>query len=281
MTTLRSILKRVLPAPLYNILNALKNWKDPIVCISFLRNHSLNVSLQDKLRMVRQLYLISFHVDSPHTQEEIVTCIETILSLPANSHGVVVEAGCYKGSSTAKFSLAADMARKELVVFDSFQGIPKNVEPHQKNIFGGSENFEQGDYCGTLEEVRSNVSRFGKIQSCRFVPGWFDDTMPGFQEPISAIYLDVDLASSTRTCLIHLYPLLEAGGVLYSQDGHLPLVVDVFDDADFWRNEIGCQKPSILGLGKRRLIKIVKEAQQGAAPVTRSRRSLAAGSLDR
>jgi O-methyltransferase len=207
---------------------------------------------------VKQLYTISLNVDSPHTQEEILSYIQTILSLPSNSKGVLVEAGCYKGSSTAKFSFAANIVGKELVVFDSFQGIPQNVEQHEKTIFGEQAGFKQGDYCGILEEVKTNVSRFGNINCCRFILGWFDDTMPKFKAPISAIYLDVDLASSTRTCLKYLYPLLEPGGVLYSQDGHLPLVINVFDDDNFWLSEVGCEKPQILGLWKKKLIKVIK-----------------------
>lgn len=259
MKKLRAIAKTILPAPIYNILNALKNWRDPLACVSFLRDRSVPLSFPEKLKIVRQLYVISFRVDSPHTQEEIIDFIKTILSLPSTGKGVVVEAGCYQGSSTAKFSLAACRSGRQLVVFDSFQGIPKTAERHDRNIFGGSEDFQSGDYCGTLEEVKSNVSRFGRIGNCRFIEGWFDESMPGFREPVSAIYLDVDLASSTRTCLKHLYPLLEPGGVLYSQDAHLPLVVDVLNDDGFWLNEVGCKKPAIFGLGKRRLIKIVKD----------------------
>jgi len=186
--------------------------------------------------------------------------IRVILSLRPESNGVVVEAGCFKGGSTAKFSLAVDIVGRKLVVFDSFEGIPENDEPQDKDIFGWKAGvFKKGDYCGTLEEVISNVTRFGKIERCRFIKGWFDDTMPDFKEPISAIYIDVDLASSTRTCLKYLFPLLERGGILYSQDGHLPLVVDVFSDDDFWLKEVGCKKPLIQGLGRRRLIKIIKE----------------------
>ena len=84
--------------------------------------------------------------------------------------------------------------------------------------------------------------------------------MPHFQQPISAIYLDVDLASSTRTCLKHLYPLLEPGGVILFLSGHLPLIINVVNDDNFWLNEIGCKKPEILGLGKSKLIKVIKES---------------------
>ena len=82
--------------------------------------------------------------------------------------------------------------------------------------------------------------------------------MPDFSKPIIAAYIDVDLASSTRTCLKYLYPLLFPKGVFFSQDGHLPLVIDVFSDEKFWEKEVGFNKPLIAGLGKKKLIKVIK-----------------------
>jgi O-methyltransferase len=52
--------------------------------------------------------------------------------------------------------------------------------------------------------------------------------------------------------------------VLLSQDGHLPLVISVFDDDIFWEREVGCQKPIIEGLGKRKLLRIRKPVQSEA-----------------
>jgi O-methyltransferase len=257
---IKTALKHILPKPIITTLRVLQEPIDLFACISFLLNPSVAIALQDRFRLIKQLYAVTFSVKSPHTQKEVLSYIGTILALPAHKSAVVVEVGCFKGSSTAKFSLAADLVGKELVVFDSFQGIPDNDEPHDKNIFGAEAKFVKGDWCGPLEEVKNNVAKYGKINRCRFVPGWVDDTLPKFHEPILAIYIDVDLASSTRTCLKYLYPLLETGGVLYSQDGHLPLVIDVFNDEQFWLNEIGCRKPTIEGLGVKKLIKIVKGA---------------------
>ena len=243
----------------YNLHRALRVARELRACASFLRSKGSKFSLRTRLELLERLYVISFRVESPHNQDEIVPFIEAILSAPSHHDGAIVEAGCFKGSSTAKFSLAADLVGKELVVFDSFQGIPENDEPHDRNIFGGVVYFKKGQYRGTLEEVRNNVTRFGKIGCCRFVPGWFDDTLPAFAEPVSSIYLDVDLASSTRLCLKHLYPLLETGGVLHSQDGHLPLVIEVFDDDEFWLREVGGKKPTVRGLGSEKLLRVVKE----------------------
>ena len=237
---------------------ALWNPKDAISLTAFLFKHNSKVSLNQKLSIIKQLYVISKAINCPHTQYEIISFIETILSIPQHIEGCVVEAGSYKGGSTAKFSIAAKIANRKLVVFDSFEGIPQHNEPYDKDIFGKGISFPSGIYCGTLDEVKRNVSRYGEIKVCDFIKGWFEDTMSKFSKPIVAICLDVDLASSTRTCLKYLYPLLVPGGVLYSQDGHFPLVIDVFNDDEFWNKEIGYPKPHIEGLGKERWIKLVK-----------------------
>jgi O-methyltransferase len=255
-----------LPEPIRRLIKTLRRYKthlwrreDLFPIFSFLAGHIPKVSLIDKMRIVKKLYVISSSIHSPHTQAEMLSFIRTILSLPPEIDGVIVEAGCFKGGSTAKFSLAADIAQRTLVVFDSFEGIPDNDEPHDKTIFGGQTGFKKGDYCGSLEEVKRNVVLFGKVSCCRFIKGWFDETMPGFKESIAAVYLDVDLALSTRTCLKYLYPLLREGGVLYSQDGHLPLVLDVFKNDEFWLKDVGFRKPTIHGFGRKKLIWTVKE----------------------
>src|ERR1041385_1551603 len=263
-SSLKASMKSVMPSRVYNILRVIYRYKDLFSTMCFLFANIPHVSFKHKVRIVKQLYATSQSIDSPHTQDEILTFIRTILTLPSDSKGAVVEAGCFKGSSTAKFSLAADIAGRNLVVFDSFEGIPENHEPHSKSRFGAEVGFRRGDYCGTLEEVKSNVMKFGKINRCRFIRGWFHETMPEFNERIAAVYIDVDLVSSTRDCVRYLYPLLEEGGALLSQDGHLPLVLDVLKDEEFWLKEVGCNRPPIHGLGKTKLIKIIKKTQQCA-----------------
>lgn len=181
------------------------------------------------------------------------------LSGSVKGSGCFVEAGCFKGGSAAKFSVVAKMLGRDLVLFDSFEGLPDNDENHTVSLKGHSIEgwFDKGKFSGTLDEVRSNISAHGEISVCKFVEGWFDETMPAFSEPILAAYLDVDLASSTRTCLKYLYPLLVPGGVICSQDGDFPLVLEVFQDRAFWQDELGVAPPPIEGLGKK-IIRIRK-----------------------
>jgi hypothetical protein len=47
-------------------------------------------------------------------------------------------------------------------------------------------------------------------------------------------------------------------GVIYSQDGHIPLVAALLDDENFWIDEVGVSKPHMQGLHERKLVRIVK-----------------------
>jgi O-methyltransferase len=217
----------------------------------FLGDSSLPMSFSARLWFVIQCLYISLRVNCPHTQDEILRFARMILLAPP---GVAVEAGCFKGGSTAKFSLIAQRCGRDLVVFDSFQGIPENTESHENDMFGNHANFEAGSYAGSIDEVKANIARYGRINACRFVPGWFEETMPHFNEPIACAYLDVDLAGSTATCLRYLYPIVVPGGFLASQDGHLPLVMEVLTE---WqsKNDVEFQ-----GLGKSKLVWTSKSA---------------------
>lgn len=223
-----------------------------------------SLALGARANLLRRIFRVSAHVRCEHVEREILSFVRAVISIPSETKGCLVEAGCFKGGSTAKFSLAAAVTGRELLVFDSFEGIPDNAEAHEKNIWGGSVRFSKGDYRGGIEEVKTNVRRFGDVEVCRFIKGFFEGTMPHFGQPVVAAYLDVDLASSTRTCLKYLWPLLVPGGLLFSQDGHLPLVLEVFNDDDFWRRELKTFKPVIHGFGKSQLIWCRKESERGS-----------------
>lgn len=258
MADWRDILKSLFPREATYLYRLLRDRSDGKAVLAFLNNPELTIPLKDRIGMMHKLCAVSHHVEIAHMEEEMIAVMSSILRMPGHLPGVVVEAGCFKGASTAKFSLAAKYSGRQLIVFDSFCGIPPNDEDHGKNIFGDSVNFPAGDYSGNLEEVKHNIDRYGQLDICTFHKGWFEDTMPSFSEPITTAYIDVDLASSTRTCLRYLYPRLVEGGELYSQDGHLPLVIDVFRDKTFWREEVGCEPPFVDGLGEKKLIKIKK-----------------------
>ena len=211
-------------------------------------------SYQEQKEWINKLSRVDKGVTSAHNASHILQFLIAILKLGKDVPGCIVEAGAYKGASTSKISLFAQHVQRDVYVFDSFEGLPANTEAHEKSLEGHSIKgwFDEGNFAGSLDEVKTNISKYGVIERCHFIKGWFEDTMPLFKEPVALAYLDVDLASSTKTCLKYLYPLLAPGGSIYSQDGDFPLVVDVFRDEQFWKEEVGvAQLPEIVGLGKK------------------------------
>src|SRR5262249_37872938 len=151
----------------------------------------------------------------------------------------------------------------------------ENDETHE-NLWGRRTAFRPGAFRGTLSTVRRTVGRFGAPEVCTWVKGWFEDTLPALDVPIDVALLDVDLLRSTRTCVRWLHPRLRAGGVLFSQDGHLRATVDLLADARFWRDEVGVAPPRVVGLGVSKLVRIDAGAEcatgdgpRGPSPVVR------------
>lgn len=254
---IESRMAKVLPGPLLKAYHLLSNPRGAAHAIFFLFNWDVPLPVKDRLFLLKRFYLISASVECAHSQQDILRLSEIVLSLPSSIKGCIVEAGAYKGGSAAKLSLLARLVGRSLVVFDSFKGIPQNAERNSVREAGlaFAIRFSEGDYRGTIEEVRRNVSRYGDIRRCRFVEGWFEETMPRFSEQVAVVFLDVDLASSTRTCLERLYPLLVERGYLVSHDAHLPLVKAVFDDSRFWLEQVGCPRPVMERAGRLIIIR--------------------------
>ena len=243
-----------------------EHWREA-VAIGPVKKEWAEVCPDDALRarLWGDFLTIRREVECPHNESHTLSFINEMFRMAAlhkKREGVFVEAGCFKGGSTAKFSLVANLLNRRLVVCDSFQGLPENEEKHDRSLFGYSikDWFGGGAFCGAREEVEHNISSFGVAEVCDYVEGWFDETLPNFDQPVLGAYIDTDLASSTKTCLKYLYPLLVPGGVLISQDGDFPIVVEVFKDKRFWEEEVGVPLPNVEGLGTQKILRIVKES---------------------
>lgn len=248
-------LKDELPDIKINFIEKIRrNYRETIKVVNLQREiTSLLPEEVDSDKLFNRLNYIGRNVSCAHNPSHALEFIVDMLKSPREGEGCFVEAGCFKGGSTAKFSIIAKILERKLIIFDSFEGLPNNNEKHLQSLEGHSISgwFHEGAFTGSLEEVKNNIRRYGEIDVCIFIPGWFDDTMPNFQEAVIAGFIDVDLASSTKTCLKYLYPKLVKGGVICSQDGDFPLVVEVFNDNHFWEHEVGVKLPVIEGLGEK------------------------------
>jgi hypothetical protein len=122
---LKALVRGVLPEPLLLPVVALYRMARPselAALARFAADRRIPLTAIRRLEIVLRCLWISLRVDCPHAQAEILAFATHVLLLPPSVEGCIVEAGAYKGGSTAKLSLVCAAVRRRLVVFDSFQG---------------------------------------------------------------------------------------------------------------------------------------------------------------
>jgi len=184
----------------------------------------------------------SLFAGSPY-QSHLVMAAK-ILQIPREVAGVVVECGSFKGGSTANLSLICDLVGRELVVYDSFEGLPE-AKPDDAYADPAWAGFFRGD----LDEVKANVARLGAIDRCQFRKGWFEDTLPDHTEPIVACFIDVDFQASLVDCIVHLWPHLVPTGYVFMDEYTRLDYCALFFSEKFWRRYFRRRPPGLIGIG--------------------------------
>jgi O-methyltransferase len=152
--------------------------------------------------------------------DDLQSCVESVLA--EGVEGDLIEAGAWRGGASILMratldSLGAD--DRTVWVADSFRGFPNEAavgsttqgEPDDLGVF---------DFLAIpLEEVEANFARLGCQRGVNFVPGFFEETMPGLRDRRwSIVRLDGDTYESTLLTLRSLYPGLSTGGHLIIDD---------------------------------------------------------------
>jgi O-methyltransferase len=175
-----------------------------------------------------------------------------IFKTPKSLPGCVVECGCFKGRSSANLSLVCALCGRRLAVFDSFAGLPEPSESdRQHKLLDPREihTYSKGAFCGSVEEVKRGISRYGNIEVCRFNAGYFDQTLPAFRERCIFVFIDVDLRDSLKTCLRYLWPVLQEGCYLFTHEAQHEEISSVFFDQEWWHATADCPAPGLVGAG--------------------------------
>ena len=167
-----------------------------------------------------------------------------ILETPPDVAGCIVECGAWKGGSSANLSLVCRIVGRKLKIFDSFEGLPA-AQPGDRE----GKNYRPGDYSGSLGEVRANILRYGALDCCEFVNGWFRDTLPPFDEPVLLAFLDVDLEDSLHTCVRCIWPRLVNSGYLFTDECVGTDYVALFYSETWWRKYFNRTPPGLIGAG--------------------------------
>ena len=154
--------------------------------------------LDVRLSILKRFLAVDWNVLHAHRTDEICHIFRILSERPAAAGEVMVEAGCFNGGSTAKFSILCQRLGYQLRVYDSFQG----VEPMSAEAKTDTFDFS-GTYTSSQEIVINNVKRYGEISVCSFHPGWFADTLAvsPVREPVRVAYIDCDVAKGTAEVL--------------------------------------------------------------------------------
>lgn len=176
----------------------------------------------------------------------------SILELPAHVRGAVVECGSYKGGTSAILSLACSRSGRALHIFDSFCGLPAPTaaDDHHRLVGEALRHvYQEGSWAGSVEEVRQNIQRYGNIKLVEFHRGFFEDTLPKFNSPVSLAFCDVDLRASLETCVRYLWPLLSNGAMFFTHEAHHYEIASLFYDTEWWHTNLNCAPPGLVGAG--------------------------------
>jgi hypothetical protein len=151
------------------------------------------------------------------------------LAIDSGVPGDFVECGVFAGAQAfamARAILDSDVyrtrkrnglaTRHRVHLFDSFVGIPA-AGPEDKEFL--DQGHEPGLSRCSVDELLGYADQFGIPRELLVIhEGFFEQTLPFFNETIAVLRLDGDLYSSTRECLVQLYPQLSPGGWLIVDD---------------------------------------------------------------
>jgi O-methyltransferase len=194
----------------------------------------------------------AIHVAVPCAHSPLQFAIIADHLLDLDVPGDIVQCGAFKGGSTAKLSVLAELTGRRLLVCDSFEGLPRTEESTQRHVSFGDQPdyiFGAGEYAGSLDEVRANVERAGNASVCTFVKGWFCDTLPALDTRPALVFTDVDYVGSARDCLRWLWPKLADGGLWFTHEAMFLTYVEGVMDAAWWMETLGEPPPVLIGGG--------------------------------
>lgn len=175
-----------------------------------------------------------------------------LLSLPAATVGDVVELGCFKGGSSVNLSLVCALVGRKLFICDSFEGLPE-PKPEDRQHYAvfthHYDTYEKGRFAATIDEVKNNLRRFGHLDLCEFIVGFFDESLRDFKQPCVMAFFDADLVASLKPSIVHIWPQLQPGCRFYVHEArNLPLV-KLFFDREWWQEKLSTDAPGLVGAG--------------------------------
>ncbi len=170
------------------------------------------------------------------SKERLINLVRAVNYIHAsNIEGAIVECGVWKGGSSMAAAITLNTLgdrSRQLYLYDTYDGM---TEPSDKDISAdgieatvqlsqSSKDDPDSVWCySALEDVRMNMEATGyPTENIFFIKGKVEDTIPReIPDKIALLRLDTDWYESTKHELVHLFPRLQAGGILIIDDyGH-------------------------------------------------------------
>jgi hypothetical protein len=199
-------LKRLLAAPGLNALPALADYARYLtVTLAHCRFVEKHFPVENAAAKAGGT---DFHC-KPNSVRELFPIIHQLYVLRSRGiDGDFAEFGCFKGYSSSMLSFACQQLGISMHIFDSFEGLPPSE---------GS-GYEAGQYAGSLDEVRENLTRFGAVDSVQFHKGFFSQTFSHWRpQALMCMWMDVDLEVSSRDLMV-VADCLDRRGTVFSHE---------------------------------------------------------------
>jgi O-methyltransferase len=231
---------------------------DFLFVFKFIANSSgkeYKVGFFKKLKLAKKIKRNNKKIKSLTVWDQHFVMVEEILRIPKSLKGDVVECGCFNGASTVNLSLACALTGRRLLVCDSFEGLPQPEDQEKHDIHAHSTDYyiwEQGEFSSDsgLEGVKKNVAKYGNINVCHFVKGYFNETLKNLDtDNVVFVFEDADIASSVADCLRYLWPKLKDGCKFYCHEPWSIQVVSLFYNKQWWKDNLDTQPPGFYGSG--------------------------------
>jgi O-methyltransferase len=203
-----------------------------------------NMTWPRRMKLGLHMFWNNLRIPTGTSYKSHLTMALKLLEMSPEVPGVVVECGTWKGGTAANLSLVCRIVNRKLIICDSFEGLPAGSPGDRE-----ASHYQAGDYLGTLDEVKANLARYGHIECCEFVKGWFEATLPGLHHPVVLAYLDVDLEASLDCCVRNLWPLLAERGYLFIDEAASLDYCSLFFSERYWRDNFQRTPPGLIGAG--------------------------------
>lgn len=196
----------------------------------------------------QQLLRLFHHI---HDNVECAHCVADPLhishDLLTNQHltGPILEMGCFKGGMTCKLSHVAALLGRKLCVFDTFEGLPETAH-YRTSEFVPKElgRFEKGQFACSLEDVKANVSTYGRLDCCEFYPGRIEDTLPYFADNPSLVFIDVDLVPTAQFIIRQLWHRIQ-NNKLFTHEGCIEEYMNNMRNQTWWTAYFRTERPQM------------------------------------